>query len=579
MAVNILGVVSIGIFYVIILIVGIWASRKKKTSSGQSETEEIMLAGRNIGFLVGVLTMTATWVGGGYINGTAEAMYNNGLVWCQAPFGYALSLFIGGIVFAKKMRSQGYVTMLDPLQENFGSKMGGLLFLPALCGEIFWSAAILAALGATISVITELESSTSIIVSSSIAVFYTFFGGFYSVAYTDVIQLFCIFFGLWLCIPFSFSHEAVGSLSSIDFLGSVKLSDAGINVDIWLLLIFGGIPWQVYFQRVLSAKNVSNAQVLSYVAAVGCVVMAIPAILIGVIAKATAWNETALGMPLTPNDTSLVLPLVLHYLTPTAVSFFGLGAVSAAVMSSSDSSILSASSLFSRNVYKLIFRQKASEREVVWVIRISILVVGILATAMALTVKSVYGLWYLSSDLIYVILFPQLLCVVHLKKYCNTYGSLSAYIVGFLLRALGGESILGLEPVIHYPFFSETSGQRFPFRTLSMLASLITLLAISGITKWIFEMNHLPAKLDIFRCVTNIQENIIKIQKLQGGAMPVLDSIKKEIYQKDMNNSFNTVVNSGNAELLTDSTYSGKIKKNNSSTQERKYGSVNDTVF
>lgn len=45
------------------------------------------------------------------------------------------------------MRRQGYVTMLDPLQDCFGERMGGLLFLPALCGEVFWSAGILSALG------------------------------------------------------------------------------------------------------------------------------------------------------------------------------------------------------------------------------------------------------------------------------------------------------------------------------------------------------------------------------------------------------------------------------------------------
>ena len=45
------------------------------------------------------------------------------------------------------MRREGYVTMLDPLQDAFGGRMGGLLFLPALCGEVLWSAAILAALG------------------------------------------------------------------------------------------------------------------------------------------------------------------------------------------------------------------------------------------------------------------------------------------------------------------------------------------------------------------------------------------------------------------------------------------------
>lgn len=89
----------------------------------------------------------ATWVGGGYINGTAEAIYTSGLVWCQAPFGYALSLVFGGIFFANPMRKQGYITMLDPLQDLFGERMGGLLFLPALCGEVFWAAGILAALG------------------------------------------------------------------------------------------------------------------------------------------------------------------------------------------------------------------------------------------------------------------------------------------------------------------------------------------------------------------------------------------------------------------------------------------------
>ena len=55
----------------------------------------------------------------------------------------------GGLFFANKMRSQGYVTMLDPFQRKYGERMGGLLYIPALMGEVFWSAAILAALGKT----------------------------------------------------------------------------------------------------------------------------------------------------------------------------------------------------------------------------------------------------------------------------------------------------------------------------------------------------------------------------------------------------------------------------------------------
>ena len=59
------------------------------------------------------------------------------------------------MLFANKMREQGYVTMLDPLQDAFGERMGGMLFIPALCGEVFWSAATLSALGT----ITNFQSS------------------------------------------------------------------------------------------------------------------------------------------------------------------------------------------------------------------------------------------------------------------------------------------------------------------------------------------------------------------------------------------------------------------------------------
>ena len=108
----------------------------------------------------------------------------------------SFSMFLAGILFAEKMRSRKYVTMLDPFQDKYGSKMGGLLYIPAFLGDIFWSAAILAALGASISVVIDLDPVTSIVVSGAIAVSYTLIGGLYSVVYTDVVQLICIFVGL-----------------------------------------------------------------------------------------------------------------------------------------------------------------------------------------------------------------------------------------------------------------------------------------------------------------------------------------------------------------------------------------------
>lgn len=64
----------ISIFYVFIAFIGLWASFKSRTGQGQHGD---MLANRDIGFLVGLFTMTATWVCGGYINGTAEEVYKD----------------------------------------------------------------------------------------------------------------------------------------------------------------------------------------------------------------------------------------------------------------------------------------------------------------------------------------------------------------------------------------------------------------------------------------------------------------------------------------------------------------------
>lgn len=74
------------------------------------------------------------------------------------------------------------------------------------------------------------------------------------------------------------------------------------------------------------------------------------------------WNQTSYGAvpPKDKEQADMILPIVLQHLCPPFVSFFGLGAVSAAVMSSADSSILSASSMFARNIYQQAFRQSVS---------------------------------------------------------------------------------------------------------------------------------------------------------------------------------------------------------------------------
>ena len=68
------------------------------------------------------------------------------------------------------------------------------------------------------------------------------------------------------------------------------LIQAGIWTDNMIMLIFGGIPWQVYFQRVLSANSARSAQILSFAAPIGCIALALPPIFIGAAGQVTYTN-------------------------------------------------------------------------------------------------------------------------------------------------------------------------------------------------------------------------------------------------------------------------------------------------
>merc|ERR1719423_592013 len=479
--------------------------------------------------------MTATWVGGGYINATAEKVFSKGLIWCQAPFGYALSLFFGGIFFAKKFREQEYITMLDPFQNKFGAKMGGFIFIPCVLGELMWCASILSALGSALSVILGISVELGVIVSTVTAVAYTLVGGLFAVAYVDIIQLVTVGLGLIISVPFAYhSSDRFGGLydkiptsfgnifrdDGEDYtdgnhtfqdlwLGKLKNYQVGSYLDVYILLICGGIPWQAYFQRVLSVKQVHHARILSFVAAFGCFAMAIPSVLIGAVATTADWHAAGLPnsttLPLPESKAKFVLPMTLQYLTPPAITFVGLGAVTAAVMSSADSSILGASSMFVRNVYQIIFRPNASQKELGYCMKVTVICAGAIAIALALAIPSIYGLFKLCSDLVFVI--------VTYVPWANLYGAISGYAVSLVLRLLGGEPLIHLPPTIQYPYYDDHSysptgevdhegkGQLFPFRTFSMMMGLLANIIVCYVTHKLFTTQYLSKKWDILRAI------------------------------------------------------------------------------
>ncbi|XP_071264336.1 high affinity choline transporter 1-like [Salvelinus alpinus] len=550
MSLNVPGLIVMAIFYLLILGTGIWASmRSKKVErkcTGSDGMEITLLAGRNINLLVGIFTLTATWVGGGFILGIAEAVYNPtlGLVWALMPVPYVLTFFLGGFFFAKPMRENKYVTMMDPFQIKYGNVLSSLLIFPALIADVLWVARTLVSLGGTMSVILDLPYVYSICISSVVAIIYTLLGGLYSVAYTDVIQLILIFLSLWICVPFMMTNPnsmditltAFNETFQAPWVGKLELRDAGKWIDDFMVLALGGLAYQAFYQRILSASSYTQAQVTCFASSAFCLVLGIPSVLVGAVAASTDWNLTSYGSP-TPYErgqAGSILPIALQYLTPSYVSIIGIGAVAAAVMSSMDSALLSSASMFSSNIYKNIIRNQASDREMQWVIRTSVVVCGLAGTALTFLDNSVLVFWLVGVDMSYTIMFPQLVCVLFFKV-SNGYGASVGYLLALVLRILSGEPLINLPPVIHFPGFRmDAEGvmtQYFPFRTTIMLTSLCSILITSCVTSVIFNKGLLSERWDVFQI------------KRSQAKVTALTKLKKEESKKDYAKAKEAVVN------------------------------------
>ncbi len=501
------GLVVMVVVYVSLFLLAVIAPRFRKGHAGAGlDATDLLLAGRGIPLWMAIFTMTATWVGGGYLAGTAEMVYSQGQGWAQAGWGYALSLILGGLIYAKKMRELNYTTMLDPLMQRFGLPTTSFLYLFALLGEILWTGAIMTALGAAFSTILGINMAAGIIITASITLAYTAISGLWAVAYTDVVQLIMITvflsLGIIVAVPvvggwtnmWANYNANFGSLGSGFIIGYFPPLNAfrdpnwGAWTFTWfdygLLYICGGIPWHCYFQRVLASRNGNVARWMSVGAGVGAFLMVLPPTLIGVIGYNFDWAGVG---AVAPENPAMILPYVLRYAMPPLIGALGLGAVAAAVMSSVDSSVLSASAMFTWNVARPLRKREMTDAQLKRTLRSSIIVIGVAATLIALRVKSVYALWTLNCDLIYVTLFPALTAALF-YKYTNRVGVLAGVFVALPLRLIGGAPELSINPLFSYWIYDVAADTgfitvQFPFRTTAMLAGLLTILAVSFLTK------------------------------------------------------------------------------------------------
>lgn len=462
---------TIALMYATFIGIGWLASRK--TAGGS--TDDFMVAGRAMPLWLATFTMTATWVDGGYLLGTAEGVYRSSLAsGLQGGVCFGISLIIGGLFFARRMRALEFHTLIDPFEARFGPKWAVVLSLPAVLAETFWSAELLVALGATFGVILDLDLVTGIVVSAVVVTFYTMLGGMWAVAYTDAFQLLLVGIGLAAALPFAL--DAAGGLFhawQVYQAAPHAVSFSSVSWwDVSVMLMLGGVPWNCYFQRVLSCRSPRAAQAHSILSGLLTIGLTIPPLLIGLVAFTYVWPpELAARLAAQPAD---AMPLVFKHVTPGVIGLLGLAAIVGAVTSSFSSSILSAGSMFSWNVCLRLLKPNLPLGLLTAIMRLSIVVIGGAAVWMAIKVQSVQALWFFTSDVVFVLLFPQLVYALYDAK-ANLAGSVAAFSVSLILRIGGGEPLFGVPATIPYP-------EWLPFKTMAAGAGLILLPAVSRLT-------------------------------------------------------------------------------------------------
>lgn len=417
---------AIIVYLAITVGIGIWSSRLVKNSG------DFVLAGRSLPLFLSASALFATWFGSETIFGASSVYLEEGLLGViEDPFGGALCLILFGAFYLKPMYRMNVLTIGDVFGRIFGRKVeltASIFMIPAYFGYV---AAQLVALSLVLGAVTDLSLLQGILIAAGVVVLYTFLGGMWAISITDFIQTTVIVIGL-LWVAIMVANQAGGFTAVIDqapegsfrFIPEANPTDWLNYLGAWMILGLGSIPSQDIYQRVMSAKSQKVAVQSTYLAGIFYLSF-------GLLPLFIALGARVLYPELSLDNNQMLLPRMIleHGGLPIQIVFFG--ALISAIMSTTSSGLLAPSAIISENIIKPYFGQNLSDKHFLWILRINVVLVAIIATIMASWKSNIYDLVAGASILMLVSLFVPLTAGFYWKK-ASRGGAFLSMIAGML---------------------------------------------------------------------------------------------------------------------------------------------------
>jgi Na+/proline symporter len=363
------------------LAIGVWAARRISTE------EDYLVAGRKLGYGLGIFTVFATWFGAETCIGAAGRIYEHGLSGGSAdPFGYALCILLMGAIFAVPLWRRKLTTIADLFRQRYSAGVERLAVLLMVPTSLLWAAAQIRAFGQVLSVSSTLEVDVAIGIAAAVVIIYTMSGGLMADAITDVVQGVALIVGLLVVFGAVMMDGGAEALQSVDparlqLFGSEETPLLEV-LEAWAIPVFGSVIAAELASRVIAMRSPVVAQRACFAAGGMYLVVGVFPVILGLA-----------GVSLVPGltDGEQLLPQLALTHLPGALYVLFAGALVSAILSTVDSSLLVSAALVSHNVI-VPLRPGMSEREKVRAARIGVVVFGVLAWAMAMYSDGVYAL-------------------------------------------------------------------------------------------------------------------------------------------------------------------------------------------